>query len=284
MHGLIVKPPGYVAGQRYPTMLWIHGGPNGQDDHSLELSALDRLPLRAAVLRDPRLRGAGGQLSRRLRPRRPMPAIAGDWGHKEVEDLLAGVDYAVAMGVADPQPPRCRRLELRRHPHRLHHRQRRTASRRPSAAPAAPTMSMYGADQYILQYDNELGPPWKNPAAVAQGVLSRSSMRTGSTRPTLFMGGDEDFNVPIIGGEQMYQALKSLGPCRRELVVYPGPVPRVHAAELSHRPQPALPGVDGPLPQGEELDSAPASSAGRSDQCALRNTQAPPRRSARAVK
>src|SRR5438093_13703195 len=38
---------------------------------------------------------------------------------------------------------------------------------------------------------------------------------------SLFMGGDVDWNVPIIGGEQMYQALKSLGRTT-ELVVYPG--------------------------------------------------------------
>ena len=35
------------------------------------------------------------------------------------------------------------------------------------------------------------------------------------------MGGDIDWNVPILGGEQMYQALKSLGR-ETELVVYPG--------------------------------------------------------------
>ena len=29
--------------------------------------------------------------------------------------------------------------------------------------------------------------------------------------PTLFMGGEKDFNVPLLGGEQMYQALRSLG-------------------------------------------------------------------------
>jgi len=39
--------------------------------------------------------------------------------------------------------------------------------------------------------------------------------------PMLFMGGSSDFNVPLIGGEQMYQALKSLGR-PTELVVYPG--------------------------------------------------------------
>jgi dipeptidyl aminopeptidase/acylaminoacyl peptidase len=38
--------------------------------------------------------------------------------------------------------------------------------------------------------------------------------------PTLFMGGQSDFNVPIIGGEQMYQALRTLG-VETKLVIYP---------------------------------------------------------------
>ena len=39
--------------------------------------------------------------------------------------------------------------------------------------------------------------------------------------PTLFLGGEKDFNVPLVGGEQMYQALRSLG-VPTQLVVYPG--------------------------------------------------------------
>ena len=39
--------------------------------------------------------------------------------------------------------------------------------------------------------------------------------------PTLFMCGQNDFNVPIAGSEQMYQALKSTG-VEAQLVVYPG--------------------------------------------------------------
>ena len=35
------------------------------------------------------------------------------------------------------------------------------------------------------------------------------------------MGGESDFNVPIIGSEQMYQALKSNG-VDTQLVIYPG--------------------------------------------------------------
>jgi dipeptidyl aminopeptidase/acylaminoacyl peptidase len=42
----------------------------------------------------------------------------------------------------------------------------------------------------------------------------------GIRTPTLFMGGEKDFNVPIIGGEQMYQALRSLG-VETQLVIYP---------------------------------------------------------------
>ena len=34
VHGLIVKPPTFTTGRRYPTLLRIHGGPNGQDEHA----------------------------------------------------------------------------------------------------------------------------------------------------------------------------------------------------------------------------------------------------------
>ena len=54
---------------------------------------------------------------------------------------------------------------------------------------------------------------------VDEGVLSVLQRRAIKT-PTLFLGGEKDFNVPIAGGEQMYQALKSLG-VPTELVIYP---------------------------------------------------------------
>ncbi len=39
--------------------------------------------------------------------------------------------------------------------------------------------------------------------------------------PTLILGGEKDWNVPIINSEQLYLALKKLG-VPTELVVYPG--------------------------------------------------------------
>jgi dipeptidyl aminopeptidase/acylaminoacyl peptidase len=35
VHGIMTKPASYDSSKKYPTLLWIHGGPNGQDDHGL---------------------------------------------------------------------------------------------------------------------------------------------------------------------------------------------------------------------------------------------------------
>ena len=71
--------------------------------------------------------------------------------------------------------------------------------------------------------------------------------------PTLFMGGEKDFNVPIAGGEQMYQALKSLG-VDTQLVIYPGPVPRPDDPELRARSPAALSQLVQQVPAAEHDD------------------------------
>jgi dipeptidyl aminopeptidase/acylaminoacyl peptidase len=79
---------------------------------------------------------------------------------------------------------------------------------------------MYGVDEYITQYENEIGPPWKSQdlwVKISYPFFHADRIRT----PTLFLGGDKDFNVPLVGGEQMYQALRSLG-VDTQLVIYPG--------------------------------------------------------------
>ena len=89
-----------------------------------------------------------------------------------------------------------------------------------AGAGSALQLSMYGTDQYITQYNQEIGPPWKSQdlwIKISYPFFHADRIKT----PALFMGGSADFNVPIIGGEQMYQALRSLG-IPTELVIYPG--------------------------------------------------------------
>jgi dipeptidyl aminopeptidase/acylaminoacyl peptidase len=218
IHGLVVKPPSFVAGRKYPTILWVHGGPNGQDEHSLVLDGYQFEPQMFAaegyvVLRVNYRGGSGRGLAF-------AKAIFADWGHKEVEDLLAGVDYLVAQGIADPT-----RLGVGGWSYGGILTDYSIASDTRfkaaiSGAGSANQLATYGTDEYVLQYNNELGPPWGNTALwlkVSYPFFHADRIHT----PTLFLGGDKDFNVPIIGGEQMYQSLRTLG-VPANLVVYPG--------------------------------------------------------------
>jgi dipeptidyl aminopeptidase/acylaminoacyl peptidase len=218
IHGQVVKPPTYVSGRKYPTILWIHGGPNGQDEHALALDGYQFEPQMFAakgyiVLRVNYRGGSGRGIAF-------AKAIFADWGHKEVEDLLAGVDYLVARGIADPD-----RLGVGGWSYGGILTDYTIASDRRfkaaiSGAGSGNQLSTYGTDEYVLQYNNELGPPWVNTALwlkVSYPFFHADRIRT----PTLFLGGSKDFNVPIIGGEQMYQSLRTLG-VPAQLVVYPG--------------------------------------------------------------
>ena len=217
VHGMVTKPPGYVAGRKYPMLLIIHGGPNGQDDHSADFGSYQfhrqQFAAFGYVVLGVNYRGSSG------RGLDYGKAIAADWGHKEVEDLLAGVDAVVKSGIVDPA-----RLGIGGWSYGGILTDYTIASdgrfkAAYSGAGSANQLSMYGVDQYIMQYNNELGPPWRNQALwlkVSYPFFHADRIHT----PTLFMGGTRDFNVPVAGGEQMYQALRTLK-VPTQLIVYP---------------------------------------------------------------
>jgi len=213
VNGLLTKPASYVPGQLYPMLLRIHGGPNGQDDYSFDFER-ELFAANGYVVLAVNYRGSSGRGSAYQK------AIFGDWGRKEVVDLLGAVDRAVAMKVADPA-----RLGIGGWSYGgiLTDYTIATDTRfkaATSGAGSALQLSMYGSDQYIRQYELEIGVPWKATDAwirISYPFFKADRIKT----PTLFLGGEKDFNVPIIGGEQMYQALKSLG-VETQLVVYPG--------------------------------------------------------------
>jgi len=218
IHGLVVEPPNFEPGRKYPTILYIHGGPNLQDEHSLAYDGYQfkRQMLAASgfVVLGVNYRGSSGRGDAFSR------AIAADWGHKEVEDLMAGVDALIQQGIADPS-----KLGIGGWSYggMLTDYTIASNTRFAAAVSGAGTgnpLGLYGADQYYMQYNKELGDPWRNPdvyTKLAYPLLHADRIRT----PTLFMGGDKDFNVPIVGGEQMYLALRTLG-VPTELIVYPG--------------------------------------------------------------
>jgi len=89
-----------------------------------------------------------------------------------------------------------------------------------SGASIGNAMAGYGTDMYTREYEAELGVPWKNLDAYVRNsypFLHANQIVT----PTLFMCGDQDFNVPLLNSEQMYQAVRSIG-VDTQLVIYPG--------------------------------------------------------------
>jgi len=214
VHGLLTKPAGYVEGTKVPLLLRIHGGPNGQDEHSYSSERQFFAANGYAVLQV-NYRGSSG------RGQKYSYSIFADWGHFEVEDLEAGVDHVIKMGVADPE-----RLGVGGWSYGGILTDYMIASDKrfkaaTSGAGTAFTVAFYGTDQYIIQYDYEIGPPW-NPKSwetyqkISYPFLHADRIKT----PTLFLGGERDFNVPVQGGQQMYQALRSLG-IDTQLIIYP---------------------------------------------------------------
>ena len=210
VHGILVKPASYVAGKKYPALLRIHGGPACcQDSHAFnferELFAANGYVVVAANYRGSRGRGAAHQR-----------AIAHDDHDRDISDLLGAIDYVVKRGLADPD-----RLGIGGWSNgailtdriiTIDHRFKAAISGAGSANPIA----NYGTDQYMPDSGDA---PWKNP----QAWMKRSYVFFHAdqiTTPTLFLGGDRDFNVPIAGSEQLYFALRSRG-IPTELVIYP---------------------------------------------------------------
>ena len=134
--------------------------------------------------------------------------------------MLAVVDYAVAQGLADPA-----RLGVGGWSYGgimtdqvIARDQRFKAA--VSGASIGNVLAGYGTDQYIRDYETELGTPWKNTDVylrVSYPFFHADQIKT----PTLFVCGEKDFNVPLLNTEQMYQALKSLN-VPTQLVIYPG--------------------------------------------------------------
>lgn len=213
VHGLLTKPASFEQGKKYPMLLRIHGGPNGQDAHEFRFDN-QLFAANGYVVLNVNYRGSSGRGEEYQR------TIFADWGDKEVADLLAGVDHVLSMGIADPDL-----LGIGGWSYGGILTDYTIASDRRfkaaiSGAGSADQISMYGLDEYVFQYDAELGPPWKSLNTwlkVSYPFFHADRIHT----PTLFMGGDKDFNVPLAGGEQMYQALKTLR-VPTELIIYPG--------------------------------------------------------------
>ena len=213
LFGMMIKPDNFDPSKQYPLIIRMHGGPVSQYglyfNYDWQLFAANDYVVMGINPRGSSGRGLNFQ-----------KMIFADWGNVDANDISQLADYAISLGYIDEN-----RLGLGGWSYGsmltnyvIAKDQRFKAAT--SGAGISNILSGFGDDQYIRDYITEIGTPWDNTETwlkVSYPFLNANDIVT----PTLFLVGEKDYNVPLIGSEQMYQALKHLD-IPTELIVYPG--------------------------------------------------------------
>lgn len=211
--GILYRPEQMAPLGKLPLILFIHGGPVAQDDFRFDMTRMIYAAAGYAVAAV-NYRGSSGRGVEFTR------SIYGDWGNKEVMDVIGAADHLVAQGIVDPDKMGLAGWSYGGITTNYTIATDNRFKAAVSGAGSSLQLSMYGSDQYVTQYEKEIGSPWKNPQKWLD--ISYPFFKADKiTTPTLFMASESDFNVPVAGAEQMYQALKSVG-VPTGLIIYPG--------------------------------------------------------------
>ena len=212
VHGFITYPADYVVGKRYPMISFNHGGPQSQTeaqfDFTAQLFSANGYAVVATNYRGSTGRGTAYSMG-----------IYASWGGKDVEDVHAAVDEMVKRGIADPDHLGVGGWSYGGMLTNYLIASDTRFKAAVSGASISNILAGFGTDEYIRDYENELGLPWTNLDVwmrVSYPFYHADRIKT----PTLFMGGTRDFNVTLLNQEQMYQTLQALQ-VPTELVIYP---------------------------------------------------------------
>jgi dipeptidyl aminopeptidase/acylaminoacyl peptidase len=204
--GILYKPVGYKAGTRYPAVILAHGGPEGQVLLSASPWSIFLADQGYLVL-EPNFRGSTGY-GERFRN-----ANVEDSGGGEIDDVVAGVQYLVSVGLADPK-----HVGISGGSH--------GGTVVANAVTKYPDVFAVGIEKFgvvdralFLQYTNRNsairwetkmgGAPEKKPA-----VYRKANVLPDVTRikaPLLILHGEEDPQVPPLESQEFAAALKAAG-------------------------------------------------------------------------
>jgi dipeptidyl aminopeptidase/acylaminoacyl peptidase len=208
-----------------PCVVHVHGGPHSAYSDAVQFTM--------------QLLAAAGIASLYVNPRGSQgygqafaSACAGDWGGKDYQDILAGLDHAVAAGWVDPA-----RCGITGYSYggfmtcwAITQTDRFRAAL--SGAPVANRHSFYGTSDIGVHFgETEFpGNAWDSEEA----HLARSAVRFAGrvATPVLFVHGEADLRCPIAQTEELYTAIRRQGKLA-VMVRYPG---ELHASN-GHSPR-----------------------------------------------
>ncbi|HTW79041.1 MAG TPA: S9 family peptidase [Terracidiphilus sp.] len=216
IYGVLVLPPGHAPGTRYKTVVHVHGGPEeawtvGFNGNWYNYAIL--LASHGYVVLLPNPRGSDGQ----------GPAFTEsnyqDWGGGDFADIMAGVDYLIEQGIADPN-----RMVIGGWSFggfmtawTVTHTDRFKAG-------------MVGAgvtDLFSMATTTDISPSFSQgyfgPLAADPAVYDQHSpvrYLDHCHTPVLVLHGEADVRVPISQGQEFYHGLRFMGK-EAQMVTYP---------------------------------------------------------------
>lgn len=210
----VTKPADLDPKRKYPAILNIHGGPQDEQFH-FGFDIVSQLYAASGyIVIEPNPPGSLGQ------QQAVVSQIVRNWGCTDRPAVVSALDQVIAQGQIDSN-----RLFVTGYSYggymtncvigRVPTKFRAAASGAGGSFVAAD----FGPDMWLKWYVWELGPPWRHPQSY--DALSPMRFVNRVRTPTIFLGGDADWNVPVYNSELMYQALKLKG-VESQLIVFPG--------------------------------------------------------------
>ncbi len=201
VQGWLIKPANYEAGKKYPLVLWIHGGPWSMYSVAWNWAFQNFAANGYAVLyTNPRGSTGYGQEF--------VNGIQYSYPGKDYDDLMAGVDAALAKGFVDD-----RNLFVCGGSGGgvltawiVGHTDRFTAA--VSMRPVINWHSFVGVTDGPSWYNQFQKYPWEDPMEFA--VRSPLHYVANVKTPTMVMTGEADLRTPMGQSEEYYRALKML--------------------------------------------------------------------------
>jgi dipeptidyl aminopeptidase/acylaminoacyl peptidase len=211
LEGIATFPAGYAEGKKYPFLVLPHGGPEANDELTLDPLARIIAGLGYIVLQ-PEYRGSTGYGAAFL------AAIYQHFGDRAFEDVNSATDFAIAQGWADPE----RLAIFGWSAGGFMTSWTVTQTSRYKAAVEGAGITDWGpflwtSDIQQIDYDAR----WTDEDPEAFRKFSAVAFAGKVTTPLLILHGEADQRVPTFQGIEFFQILAARGKTVR-LVTYPG--------------------------------------------------------------
>jgi dipeptidyl aminopeptidase/acylaminoacyl peptidase len=210
----VAFPPNYEEGKRYPGVLHIHGGPWSQWDWRFDAES-QLFAAQGYIVIMPNFRGSFGY------GQAFTDALVGKWGDIDYRDSMDAMDFAIEKGWVDAD--RMAVYGWSWGGFLTNHVITKTNRFKAAISGASETLVVanYGHDEWQRLWAEEPGLPWLKENRELWDKVSPFYSLDKVTTPTLVVGGEDDWNMPILNSEQLYLVLKRRG-IPTQLVVYPG--------------------------------------------------------------